>query len=464
MILTDEQCYKALLSHDTRFDGRFFTCVSSTGIYCRPVCTAIVPKRRNCLFVASAAEAEQKGFRPCLRCRPEYAPKDQSSHAASLVDAMANYIDETLLIDETLGQMYTRFKVSDRHARRLFLQALGIEPKQYLTSRRLLFAKQLLQDTSLSIVDVAFAAGFNSRGRLTINMRQVYGFTPERLRKETERMAVQSIRLRTDYRPPFNWFALLDFLAGRATSAEWISDGSYHRIVNGHEIIVTNDATKNCLFIALPPQLTKQSYAIIQSVRRLCDLDANPLVIEAALSQDPLLKKLTQRYPGMRVAGCWDKFEMVLRVIVGQQVSVAAATTIMRRIVDTIGSTPAEIAASTPELIASMGMPLRRAQTIHMIGNLVQDGMLNLDERDPQLFYDQLVALPGIGPWTAEYLQMRVLGWPDAFPAGDLGLQKAIIPNSRISERKLRDQAARWRPWRSYATLLLWKSLENKGG
>ena len=464
MILTDEQCYAAVLSHDTRFDGRFFTCVSSTGIYCRPICMAIVPKRRNCFFVSSPIEAEQKGFRPCLRCRPEYAPKDDTLYEHSLIGVMAKYIDETLLMDETLAEVSRRFSVSDRHMRRLFFDVFGTGPKSYVTSRRLLFAKQLLQDTQLPIVDVAFAAGFNSRGRLTVNMKRVYGFTPERLRKEGVGRSDKMIRLRTDYRPPFDWTGLLEFLAGRATPAEWIQDGVYHRIVDGCEIIVTNDSAKNCLFIELPLELIRQSHLILQSVRRLFDLDANPIVIESTLSQDPLLEKIIRRYPGSRVAGCWDVFEMLLRVIVGQQVSVAAATTVMRRIVDAIGVRPADIAESSPELIASTGMPLKRAQTIHMIGNLVQDGLLNLNEKDPVVFYRQLVALPGIGPWTAEYLQMRIVRWPDAFPAGDLGLQKAVKPGERVSEQWLRQHSEQWRPWRSYAALLLWKSLENKGG
>jgi AraC family transcriptional regulator, regulatory protein of adaptative response / DNA-3-methyladenine glycosylase II len=221
---------------------------------------------------------------------------------------------------------------------------------------------------------------------------------------------------------------------------------------------------QNCLSLQIPAELSRQSHTVLGKARALFDLDANPLVIEAALSRDLFLRQLIVRHSVLRVPGCWDNFELLLRVILGQQVSVAGATTTMRRLVDRIGVTPANIAASSPEAIAAIGMPLKRATTIWMLGDMVQSGILHLDERDPQLFYEQLVALPGIGPWTAEYMRMRVLHCPDAFPAGDLGLQKAAMQGQRQTERQLIAHSAAWQPWRSYATILLWKSLENLGG
>jgi AraC family transcriptional regulator, regulatory protein of adaptative response / DNA-3-methyladenine glycosylase II len=296
-------------------------------------------------------------------------------------------------------------------------------------------------------------------------MRRAYGSTPEILRKEIPVLqACKPITLSTAYRPPFNWTSLLQFLHSRATPQEWVFEDAYHRLMNGCEIIVTNIPSKNCLSLQIPAELSRQSHTVLGKARALFDLDANPLVIEAALSRDLFLRQLIARHSVLRVPGCWDNFELLLRVILGQQVSVAGATTTMRRLVHRIGVTPANIAASSPGGIAAIGMPLKRATTIWMLGDMVQSGALHLDELDPQLFYEQLVAIPGIGPWTAEYMRMRVLHWPDAFPAGDLGLQKAAMPGQRQTELQLIAHSAAWQPWRSYATILLWKSLENHGG
>jgi AraC family transcriptional regulator, regulatory protein of adaptative response / DNA-3-methyladenine glycosylase II len=463
--LQPDICYRALKAHDRRFDGIFFTCVTSTKIYCRPICPAAVPRQENCRFVATSIEAEKAGFRPCLRCRPELAPSVSRMDAALPAHRLAEYIDETLLMDETLADAVRQSDLGERQLRRIFVQTFGVESKQYVTSRRLLFAKQLLQDTRLSITDIAFSAGFSSRGRLTINMQQTYGLTPEKIRQGMSSYKHTSVMLlRADYRPPFQWDAVLTFLKGRATPSEWVADGAYHRIVDGHELIVKNVPAKSHLTVQIPIELARQSHALLGKVRRLFDLDANPVVIAESLSQDIMLARLITTNPGLRVPGCWDNFEMLLRVIVGQQVSVAGATTIMRRLVERIGTTPTAIIASSPAAIATIGMPLRRATTIWDIAIAVDGGLLNLEEKDVQLFYDQLVAIPGIGPWTAEYMRMRVLRWPDAFPAGDLGLQKAVIPGGRLTEKQLTLRAEAWRPWRSYATMLLWKSLENKGG
>ncbi|HYG84081.1 MAG TPA: Ada metal-binding domain-containing protein [Verrucomicrobiae bacterium] len=463
MNFSQESYYKAVLAHDRRFDGQFFICVSSTGIYCRPVCSAQVPKIENCSFVATPAAAEKAGFRPCLRCRPERAPGTTPT-LPSAAQQLAAHIDDTLLMQQTLADASRSFAMSPRHVRRLFAQEFGVEPKDYLTTKRLLFAKQLLQDTNLPIAQVAYAAGFATPGRLTINMRQSYGFTPRQLRKNRQDLPDQAVSLRTDYRPPFDWQNLLSFLRGRATPFERVLGDTYIRTINNYEIKVQNVAHKNQLLIEIPAALAGQSYRIVRRVRKLFDLDANPLVIAASLAEDPQLKKLIEQYPGLRVPGCWDNFEMLLRVILGQQVSVAGATTLMNRLASNIGTRPAQIAASTPEAIAQIGVPLKRATTIWQVGCMVQDGSLRLDEPNPVRFYERLVAIPGIGPWTAEYLQMRLLHWPDVLPAGDLGLQKAVQPGSRFTERQLRERAKKWQPWRSYATVLLWKSLDNQGG
>ncbi len=465
MELQRDTYYRALLAHDRRFDGVFFTCVTSTGIYCRPVCPTHPPKQENCHFVTSSIEAEKAGFRPCLRCRPELAPQVTDKQAVFPAHKLAAYIDETLLMDETLSSIVSKFGLSERQLRRVFVQTFGVEPKQYITSRRLLFAKQLLQDTKLPITDIAFSAGFNGRGRLTINMKRSYGFTPERLRHELDSVEQPGqMVLRADYRPPFDWTALLQFLQNRATPLEWVTGDVYHRLVNGHEIMVKNMSAEGYLAIHIPFELSRQAHAVLRRVRHLFDLDARPSAIADTLSRDALLARIIKKHPGLRVPGCWDNFEMLLRVVVGQQVSVAGATTIMRRLVERVGTTPAAVAGSSPEQIAALGMPQRRAETIWQLARLVKTGILNLEEKDPHVFYEQLVAVPGIGPWTAEYLRMRVLRWPDAFPASDLGLQKAIASGGRETQKQLIVRAAGWQPWRSYATVLLWKSLENKGG
>ncbi len=310
--MTKEDYYKALKSRDSRFDGVFFNCVRTTGIYCRPICPTHVPKIENCTFISTAAEAEKLGYRPCLRCRPELAPLARLAEN-SPAHMLCRQIEDTLLTDEALGQAAKRYGLSERHLRRQFIDTYGVEPKQYLTTRRLLFAKQLLQDTALPIIDVAYSAGFTSPQRLTINMREAYGFTPQRFRKEKIYPKPKYITLRADYRPPFGWNTLLEILQKRATPLESVENGSYSRIVGGKTIIVSNDATRNRLAIQLPVELSRQSHAIVRIVRRLFDLDSNPLGIQNALGADPFMAKLIDKYPGIRVPGAWNNFELLGR-------------------------------------------------------------------------------------------------------------------------------------------------------
>lgn len=353
------------------------------------------------------------------------------------------------------------YGISDRHMRRLFTETFGVEPLQYVTTRRLLFAKQLLQDTSLPVLQVAYAAGFGSGARLIAQMKRAYDLTPSQLRRRKATPSTEIV-LRTDYRPPMDWTALLAFLGRRATPHEWVEGDTYYRRIDQCTVTVTNVPTKDQLAITIPVELARQSHTILQKVRALFDLDANPTIIEESLAMDAVLRPFVERFPGTRVPGCWDNFETLLRTVVGQQVSVTGAATVMRRLAERIGTTPDQVAASSPEIIAGIGMPGRRGETIWRLGNMVRTNELDLNERDPLRFYDLLVSIPGIGPWTAEYLRMRILHYPDAFPAGDLGLQKALIPGTRLTEKQLRLEAERWRPWRSYATLLLWRSLNEK--
>ncbi|HSW99838.1 MAG TPA: AlkA N-terminal domain-containing protein [Patescibacteria group bacterium] len=368
-------------------------------------------------------------------------------------------------MDETLADTAKNFDISERHLRRSFYDTYGVEPQQYLTTRRLLFAKQLLQDTELPIQDVAYSAGFSSPDRLTINMREAYGFTPTRFRKEKPRQKLEFITLRADYRPPFDWQGLLKLLMGRATPFETIESDTYTRLLDKGVVVVTNEPVKNRLRIQISVELSREAHTIIQKVRRLFDLDANPEVISAALQADPFMRQLVKRNPGIRVPGAWDEFELLVRVIIGQQISVAGATTVMKRLIEKGGILPETLASSSIDSIAAAGIPRKRAETIREVAKLVAKNDLRLSDRDPLKFYNQLVAIPGIGAWTAEYALLRILHWPDAFPAGDLGVQKALGKNkTKISETEAQARAAVWRPWRSYATILLWKSLANHGG
>ena len=461
MELTHQSCYQAVQAHDFRFDGLFFTCVSSTHIYCRPICRAQIPKSENCSFVRTAALAEKAGFRPCLRCRPELAP-DTRREARLPAQQLAAYIDDTLLLDETLGMVVRQYRISERHLRRLFIHEFGVNPKEYLTTRRLLFAKQLLQDTNMPILQVVYSAGFSSPGRLTISMHRAYGLTPMQLRKQQKKLPSARLQLRADYRPPFDWSGLLQFLERRLMPGEQIEDEIYYREIDGRTIMVNNNTEQHRLTITLPAELSRQAYNILRKVRHLFDLDANPLVIEQALSADTFFTPLVKKYPGLRLPGCWNSFEMLLRTIVGQQISVAGATTLLRRLANAIGLNPKQIAHRSPAAISALGIPLKRATTICRVAVMVQNGLLPLNERDPQRFYNHLVAIPGLGAWSAEYLQMRVLHWPDALPASDLGLQKILISGQRQTEKQLRAESENWRPWRSYATMLLWRSLEKE--
>lgn len=456
--------YKALTSRDSRFDGVFFNCVKTTGIYCRPICPTHPPRIENCLFVSSAAEAEKLGYRPCLRCRPELAPLVSLADDSS-ARLLRQHIDDTLLRDETLEQIAKDYKLSSRHLRRQFVKMYGVEPKQYLTTRRLLFAKQLLQETQLRAGDIAYTTGFNTPARLTINMRKAYGFTPERFRKGKVAHRTDYLTLRADYRPPLDWDGLLAILKDRATPLETIEDGLYKRVVDGATIIVSNDSQRNRLAIRIPVEHSREVHTIVRNVRRLFDLDANPFMIDRALSADPLMKQLVRQHPGTRVPGAWDHFELLIRVIIGQQISVARATAVTHRLIDRIGGTPEAITKSTPAAIAAIGLPLKRAETIHRVANLVNDGQLNLTERNPELFHERLLAIPGIGEWTAEYACLRILHWPDAFPASDLGIQKALgVLGESLSEKQVAARSQAWQPWRSYAAMLLWRSLNNQGG
>ena len=480
MIQDTSALYNALTARDPRFDGVFYVGVTSTGIYCRPVCTAKTPKAANCRFFDSAAMAEKASFRPCLRCRPELAPGnapvDDAHRIASLI---AQRIDEGVLDDgASIETIAAQFGWSSRQIRRMVSKELGVSPIELVLTRRLLLAKQLLTETAMPIIDVAFASGFSSVRRFNDAFSGRYGMPPTRFRKATTdaaaASATDSFTLLLGYRTPFEWAQLLGFLAARAMAGvEAVSDGAYLRTIRlGARtgwIRVTDAPKKRALLVELTHSLTPVLPALLGRLRHLFDLSARPDVIDAQLATDPLLAGAVARHPGLRVPGAFDGFELAVRAILGQQVTVKAATTIAGRFAAAFGDatrTPhaalthlspssARVAAATVDDVASLGIIRTRARSIIALAQEIESGGLVLEPgAPPEPTIAQLVALPGIGAWTAQYIAMRALRWPDALPKEDIALRNAL---GGVTAARAEEMSQAWRPWRSYALLHLWR-------
>jgi AraC family transcriptional regulator of adaptative response / DNA-3-methyladenine glycosylase II len=449
--LDDDLCFRATRSRDPRFDGRFFTAVITTGIYCRPICPAKASRRENLRFFAYAAAAERAGFRPCLRCRPEVAPWTPAWNGTSATVTRAlRLIGEGALDDGDVDALAARLGVTSRQVRRLFDEHVGAPPVAVAQARRVHFARTLLAETSLPITDVAFAAGFSSVRRFNAAMRSAYRMAPRAMRRGRASSS-DSITLRLPYRTPYDWAGLLEFLGRRAIpGVESVSGDEYQRTIAVNDIAgvlrVRDDG--GALVVSLPRAFTHHLKTIVDRVRRMFDLFADPHVIASHLERDPTLRPLIQRWPGTRVPGAWDPFELAVRAIVGQQVSVAGATTTAGRIaarygsrIDT-GDENLSIVFPDAQRLANArigGMPRARAATIRAVARAA--GALD--------------GVRGVGPWTLSYVDMRS-GDPDAFPHGDLALRKAA---GGCIDRELLRRAEAWRPWRAYAALLLWRSL-----
>ncbi|MGZ5071712.1 MAG: DNA-3-methyladenine glycosylase 2 [Usitatibacter sp.] len=477
MVLDSEQCYRALRSHDSRFDGRFFVGVGTTRIYCRPVCTARTPLARNCRFFPSAAAAEAEGFRPCLRCRPELAPGFAVVDAnRRLAQAAARAIEDGELADASLAELSTRLGVTDRHLRRVFQEEFGVSPVEYAQTQRLLLAKRLLTDTALPVIEVAMASGFASLRRFNDLFSKRYRMTPGELRRDASASAPASMfSFDLAYRPPYDWEAMLSFLERRAVAGvEAIERGTYLRTMR----VRTRDEHRGWISVAPSPRRSARRVGVSASlagalpatlarVKHLFDLASDPAEIGAALGP------LAARHPGLRLPGAIDGFEIAVRAVLGQQVTVASATRIAGRFADAFGTpidTPhgavrlifpkaSEIAALDPLDIARRGVVRTRARALVELVREVDAGRLRLDPAAPvEDTIAALDALPGVGPWTAQYIAMRALAWPDAFPHPDVAVLKAM---KRPRPAAALAAAEAWRPWRSYAVLHLWKSLEN---
>lgn len=471
-----DSLYRALCARDRRFDGRFFVGVTSTGIYCRPVCRVRTPKAANCRFFAHAAAAEAAGFRPCLLCRPELAPGlSRLDMPSSLAWRAARLIDSGFLDEHDEESLAARIGISSRHLRRIFAEAIGVSPLAYAQTRRLLTAKRLLTETGLPLTEVALAAGFGSVRRFNALWQQHYRLTPGQLRRNTRLTpASEALTLRLAYRPPLDWPRLLAFLAARSIrGVESVADDEYRRSVQlthgedslqGWLSLRASDKDKPELLLTVAPGLLPALPAILARVSHLCDLSAEPQLIAAALGE------LAAAAPGLRVPGCVDGFEMAIRAILGQQVTVKAAHTLAGRVVAALGTpiatpfaeishlfpTPAQLLASSVDQLGSLGIVRQRGGAMLALAQAVQDGLPLTPGADAADTIARLEALPGIGRWTAQYIALRALGEPDAWPSGDVALMKAL----GCSKAREADELARqWQPWRAYATLHLWRQL-----
>lgn len=474
--------YQALLSHDTRFDGVFYAGVTSTGIYCRPVCRVKTPKEENCRFFNSKEAAEKAGFRPCLRCRPELAPGSAPiDDAQRIAHLIAQRIEEGLIDSHTsIEDIAKQFQLSSRQIRRVIQKELGVSPIQLLQTRRLLLAKQLLTETTLSITEIAFASGFASLRRFNDAFLAQYRMPPSHLRKQlrethqvnadTDTFTVQLL-----YRPPYDWEGILVFLHARMLKeVEWITENTYYRTVslNQHQgwIAVTHHPEKNALRVTCSQSLLTVLPTLLNRLRNLFDLTAQPDLINTQLGQDPLLAKMIAKNPGLRVPGCFDGFELAVRAIFGQQITVKAATTLACRFVEAFGNkiiTPypalsriipdaSTIAQANLEEMTALGIVRTRAHTILALAQAEAARHLSLYVgADPEKTIEQLLTIPGIGPWTAHYIAMRALRWSDAFVKEDIAVRNNL---GGLSSKEAEKLSHTWSPWRSYAVLHIWQN------
>jgi len=479
MNLDHEACHRALAARDPRFDGVFFVAVTSTRIYCRPICPARTPGPGRCRFFPSAAAAEQARFRPCLRCRPELAPGSAPIDAVGrMAKLAASRIGEAAGDDETsLEALAGEMGIGSRHLRRILRRTLGVSPVALAQTHRLLLAKQLLTETSLPITSVAFASGFSSVRRFNSLFRDRYRLTPTDLRKSGRGDSPgESIRLTLSYRPPFAWEDVIRFLATRTTTGvEAVIGRAYLRTVAAGKLRgwlkIEPIADRHALAVELPMSLTGALPQIFAKLRNLFDLDARPDVIAGHLGGDVHLGESVRTNSGLRVPGAFDGFELGVRAILGQQVSVRAATTLAGRFAEAFGEpidtpfpslawlspSPARIADARLEELTGIGLVASRAECVRTLARAVLAGEVSLEiGHDPEAQVDRLTALPGVGPWTAHYIAMRGLRWPDAFPHSDLGLRKAL---GGRSPREVLRLAEAWRPWRAYAAMHLWNGM-----
>jgi AraC family transcriptional regulator of adaptative response / DNA-3-methyladenine glycosylase II len=495
MTLDPAICYEALRSRDRRFEGRFVVAVRTTGIYCRPGCPARMPSRDHVRFYATPAAAEEAGFRPCLRCRPETAPSSAAWQGtqATVTRALRLLAHEPEAAGD-LSRLAERLGIGPRHLRRLFGEHVGASPRAVVQSRRAHFARRLLEETDLPLETIALTAGYGSARRFRAAIGRAFGRAPHALRRRPRAATParepgaapgqRPIELLLPYVPPYDWEAVLAYRAARAIpGVEAVAGSRYRRTIDGGRLEVApapapapsarrlNDRPALVLRLWLddPNGLDR----LVARARRMLDLEADPSAIADHLGHDRALARRVTRNAGMRIPGAWDPFELAVRAVLGQQVSVVAATTLAGRLVTALGTpaagpdaslrqvfpSPARLAEAGETRLAAIGLTRARAATLAGLARACAEGRLVLDgARGLDATVSALTALPGIGPWTAHYVALRGLLEPDAFPAGDLGLRKALAPRggAPLSEAALLARAERWRPWRGYAAIHLW--------
>jgi AraC family transcriptional regulator of adaptative response / DNA-3-methyladenine glycosylase II len=502
MDINSDICVRAVRARDRRFDGQFFVAITSTRIYCRPICPARPAKRDHMRFYSSAAAAEGAGYRPCLRCRPERAPGPAPVDAVSrLVGAAMAGIEEHALSSASVADLAASLGVSDRHLRRVTEAELGVSPIELAQTQRLLLAKRLLNETRLSQTEIAFASGFGSLRRFNALFKSRYGMAPRHLRRGASgslaaspgalRGASEAFSCQLEFRPPFAWDSLLAYLRLRAIPGVEMVDATHYRrsvAIDGRQgwigvSLVQKKSSREksgrrksgqgeggALKVDISTSLTPVIGAVIARVKQLCDLGAVPDAVSGLLGRDPLLGGSVRRIPGLRVPGAFDGFELAVRAILGQQVSVKGATTLAGRWARAFGTpiatpypeitllapTPQRMASVSAEEISALGVVGARARALcSLVTALLERRVVLTFAPDVEQQIEALMRLPGIGPWTAQYIAMRALHWPDAFPSGDLMLLRA----AQCTKKQLEQRAQAWRPWRAYAVHHLWQSL-----
>lgn len=477
MALREAEFQRARDAGDLRYDGCFFAAVVTTGVYCRVVCPAPAPKLENVRLFASAAAAQAAGFRPCRRCHPERAADAPAwSEYPPVLSRALRLIAEGVLDGNDVETLAARLRIGSRHLRRLFVEHLGAPPLAIAKARRVHFARRLLDETDLPVADIAFASGFGSVRQFNHDLRRTFGRPPRELRRaRAVATREDGLTLRLPYRPPLDWPKMIAFLQPRAIPGIEVAEHDRYRRtieIDGEPAVLELRIVREAPYLTLRVRAprTMQLPALVERARRVFDLNADPVAIGEQLGADALLGPMLRTRPGLRVPGAWDPFEVAVRAVLGQQISVRAATTLAGRLVQAHG-TPAEQLAEPgltrlfprPEVLAeadlgAIGMTGQQARAITALADAVAAGKLTFDLASGlDEFVARLCDLPGIGPWTAQYVAMR-LGEPDAFPAGDLGLRRA----AGVTQAALASKADAWRPWRAYAAMYLWTS--NGGG
>lgn len=480
---------RARMSRDPRFDGRFFMAVTTTGIYCRPVCPAApAPKRANIRYFPTAAAAAEAGFRPCLRCRPEAAPGTPAWLGTSAVVRRAlKLIQDGALDEASIEEFASRIGIGPRHLHRLFVQHVGASPNAVAQTRRLHFAKRLIDQTQLSMTEIALASGYGSLRRFNDTFRAAYGRAPREMRRAPacaprdgeQRSGDRSVVLRLAYRPPYDWNSLSAFLAARAVPGVECADSRHYTrtiALGGTEsrvvpavirvrALAENDELELTVSGAPPTAL----FQISTTAKRMFDLAADPALTRQVLASDPVLRELLRRRPGLRIPGIWDPFECAVRAVLGQQVSVAAARTLAARLVARAGQpieptaeglthlfpSPADIMRAD---LSALGLTGARIAAIQTLARAVLDGTLDFSAPTEEVVA-ALQGVPGFGAWTAQYIALRALGEPDALPAADIVLRRrAAAGDAALTPKELERRAEAWRPWRSYAVMHLWRA------